>query len=259
MTPSNATTQANATTRVLVTRPKHQQSQFLQLCKQAGFDTLSLPCIDILPVASDLSLDDVKQADLIIFTSRNAVDFANTLLPLPWKNANVYAIGRATERALTKAGQPVVTAPLEPYNSEAFITWYETQAKPNNVLIVKGVGGRDQIETRLQSDNVSVNVKAVYKRVTPVVSDAERHRIFCETPPHVVSVTSDDVLRNLVNLAGPEYAHVLHGTYLVVNSERCANLAVRLGFDHKPRVASPPGDEGQLTAISALLNEQHSM
>lgn len=248
--------ESNTTVRVLVTRPKHQQAEFLASCKEAGFDTISLPCIDILPVECDIKKEHVEQAELIFFTSRNAVEFAQAIRPLPWNGASVYAIGRATERALSKLGQKLIHPPVEPYTSEAFLKWYATQTPIKSALIIKGIGGRNLIESHLQSNHVEVVVKPVYKRVTPVVSDAERHRVFIDTPPHIISVTSDDVLRNLVNIAGPSYADILHATQLVVNSERCADMAVRLGFDHSPKVASPPGDVGQMAAIMTCLSDR---
>jgi len=240
---------------VLVTRPKHQQSSFIARCTDAGLDTLSLPCIDILPVDCSINTTEIAAADFVFFTSRNAVEFAHTLLPLPWKGASVYCIGRATQRALASFNQELAHPPIEPYNSEAFISWLKTQPAISSALIIKGVGGRDLLETYLEDTGASVTVKNVYKRVTPVVSDAERQRIFIDTPPDVISVTSDDVLRNLVNIAGPTYAHELHATPIVVNSERCANLAVRLGFDHGPIIASPPGDDGQIDGIKQWLKE----
>lgn len=246
---------ANSKIRVLVTRPKHQQSLFLKSCDDAGLETITLPCIDILPVECELKKAVVKQSELIIFTSRNAVEFANTINPLPWKKANVYAIGRATERVLGNLGQTLVHPPVEPYSSEAFLEWFETQKPIKSALIIKGIGGRDLIETQLQSSGVNVEVMSVYKRVTPVVSDAERQRVFVDTPPHIISITSDDVLRNLVNIAGPAYASVLHATQLVVNSERCADMASRLGFDLGAIVAHPPGDVGQMAAIMGCVAE----
>jgi len=245
-------------TRVLVTRPKHQQSLFLKRCDEAGLETVTLPCIDILPVECELNTNDVQQSDLVLFTSRNAVEFAHAINPLPWKNASVYAIGRATERVLGNLGQDLVHPPVEPYSSEAFLEWYETQKPVKSVLIVKGMCGRDLIETQLHASGVNVVTKSVYKRVIPVVSDAERQRVFVDTPPHIISITSDDVLRNLVNIAGPAYASVLHSTQLVVNSERCADMAVRLGFDHRAKIAYPPGDVGQMAAILDCIAEFES-
>jgi len=247
--------------RVLVTRPKHQQSNFLDLCKQAGLDTVSLPCIDILPNDCPIEHGDISTADIVLFTSRNAVEFAHAVHPLPWPGVSVHAIGRATQRMLEKLSQKTIQEPIPPYTSEAFIDWYEQQdqqyrVQTRNALIIKGVGGRDAIETYLRSVGTHVDVKEVYKRVTPVVSDAERKRVFEQTPPDIISVTSDDVLRNLVNIAGSEYSRQLHDTPLVVNSERCKELAARLGFNHSAQVASPPGDEGQLKAISASAREQ---
>lgn len=245
-------------TRVLVTRPKHQQSLFLKSCNDAGLETVTLPCIDILPVECELTKADVKQSELVLFTSRNAVEFAHATNPLPWKNANVYAIGRATERVLSKLGQCLVHPPVEPYSSEAFLEWYETQKPIKSALIVKGMGGRDLIETQLQAAGVNVVIKPVYKRVTPVVSDSERQRVFVDTPPHIISITSDDVLRNLVNIAGPAYASVIHSAQLVVNSDRCADMAARLGFDQPAKVAYPPGDVGQMAAILDCIAEFES-
>jgi len=242
-------------TRVLVTRPKHQQSLFLKSCDDAGLETVTLPCIDILPVECELTTDHVRQSELVFFTSRNAVEFAHAINPLPWKNANVYAIGRATERVLGKLGQTLVHPPVEPYNSEAFLEWYKTQKPIKSALIIKGMCGRDLIETQLQASGVEVTTKSVYKRVIPVVSDAERQRVFVETPPHIISITSDDVLRNLVNIAGPAYASVLHSAQLVVNSERSADMATRLGFDHRAKIAHPPRDVGQLAAILDCVAE----
>ncbi len=246
-------TKSRNAARVLVTRPKHQQSAFLARCSDAGLETLSLPCIDILPVDCSISSAEIEAAEFVFFTSRNAVEFAHALQPLPWNDASVFCIGRATQRSLNKFDQALTHPPIEPFTSEAFIDWLKTQPAVNSALIVKGVGGRDLIETYLAEAGASVTVKDVYKRVTPVVSDAERQRIFVDTPPDIISVTSDDVLRNLVNIAGPTYAHELHATPIVVNSERCADLAVRLGFDHAPIIASPPGDDGQIDGIKQWL------
>jgi len=245
-------------TRVLVTRPKHQQSLFLKSCNDAGLEAITLPCIDILPVECSLTSAAINQAELVLFTSRNAVEFAHAINPLPWHNARVYAIGRATQRVLTKLGQELVHPPVEPYSSEAFLSWYKTQPPITSLLIVKGMCGRDLIESQLQAGGVDVVIKSVYKRVIPVVSDSERHRVFVEMPPDIISITSDDVLRNLVNIAGPAYASVLHSAQLVVNSERCADMAVRLGFDHRPKIAYPPGDVGQLAAILECVSESVS-
>jgi len=186
------------------------------------------------------------------------VEFAHATNPLPWNNASVYAIGRATERVLSKLGQALTHPPVEPYNSEAFLDWYKTQEPIKSALIISGMGGRDLIETQLKASGVDVLIRSVYKRVIPVVSDAERQRVFVETPPDIISITSDDVLRNLVNIAGPAYASVLHSTQLVVNSERSADMAARLKFDHRAIVAYPPGDVGQLAAILDCVGEFES-
>ncbi len=249
---NNRTDEHNSKPRVLITRPKHQQAEFIDHCKQAGFEPQSLPCMDILPESSDLTAQDIKQAKLIFFTSRNAVEFAHNIVPFPWADSSekmVCAVGRATTRMLSKLQQKTSHPPIAPYNSEAFVTWMKNQPLPATALIITGKGGRDVVETYLLEQGCNVVVKAVYKRVLPAISDAQRLKVFLEEPPDIISVTSDDVLRNLVNIAGPEYADVIRQLPLVVNSNRCAQLAERLDFELPAIVANPPGDEGQLAAL----------
>ncbi len=73
-------------------------------------------------------------------------------------------------------------------------------------------------------------------------------RIFSHSPPDIISITSNESLDNLVILAG-EFLPELLRIPLVVNSQRAADQAMRLGFLVTPLVASPPGDQGQIDAI----------
>ncbi len=241
--------------RVLVTRPKHQQANFIEICTKAGIEPISLPCMDILPVSFSLEQQELDNAELVFFTSRNAVEFVHESLALPWMGKNVLTIGKATQRMLNKLNQPVSHQPIAPYTSEAFIEWYSTQSPASSVILFKGVGGRKLIEEHFLERGISLQVKEVYKRVIPVISDAARQLAFVDNAPDIISVTSDDVLRNLVNIAGPLYANQLKATPLVVNSKRCAALAARLGFDYPALVADPAGDEGQLAAVKSWVTQ----
>ncbi len=242
--------------KVLVTRAKHQQADFIERCHAAGMEPISLPCMDILPVEFSLTQNNIDSADLVFFTSRNAVDFTHAHSPLPWVGKSVLAIGRATERILSRLGQPVAHPPVAPYTSEAFIEWYAQQAPATSAMLIKGVGGRKLLEAHFNDRAIPLNVVEVYKRVIPAVSDSERRRVFVDNAPDIISVTSDDVLRNLVNIAGPAFANQLKATQLVVNSERNAALAVRLGFDYAAIVASPAGDEGQIAAVMEWMGSR---
>ncbi len=239
--------------RVLVTRPAHQQSLFIDRCIALELIPISMPCIDILPVDVNIPAALVNNTELILFTSRNAVDFAHNRRPLPWLGKKVYALGDATARALDRLKQPLASRPMSPFTSEAFINWLSTQPPCSRALIIKGVGGRNVIEAYFNKLKTPVDILDVYKRVQPVVSDAERQRVFADQRADIVSVTSDEGLRNLVHIAGARYGNVLHRLPLIVNRDRTAALAARLGFEHTALVAHPPGDNGQIKILTEWL------
>jgi len=94
-----------------------------------------------------------------------------------------------------------------------------------------------------------VSTQSVYARMQPEVSPELIRALFDHQTPDVVSVTSDENLRNLMNLCRP-YIEQLRETSLVVNSQRCADLAVEQGFREHIMVANPPGDAGQLACLN---------
>ena len=239
--------------RLLVTRPRHQQQAFIQHSEALGFEAISLPCLDILPLHFEITLAELQAHELVLLTSRNAVDFVHRILPLPWPDTAVLAIGPATAHALQKLGQTLIRTPVAPYTSEAFLAWLSTRPVPASLAIVKGADGRQLIETTLRERGSRITPIAVYRRVMPVLNNADKHRVFVDSRPDVISVTSDNILRNLVEIAGPEYTAALFHLPIIVNSDRCAGLAARLGFKQAAIVAHQPGDAGQIEALRLWL------
>ena len=98
----------------------------------------------------------------------------------------------------------------------------------------------------------------MYRRHLPRADDATLFEAFITCAPDIVSVTSDAVLHNLMALASPHHADRLLSLPLVVNSARCASLAQQLGFEHPARIATPPGNAGQLQALREWLDTWHA-
>jgi len=201
---------------VLITRPAGQAELFKKQCELAGFNTTTLPCVQIQFLEAKLVLSELQQASQVVFTSTNAVHGAQQLLPFPWTQVSVCALGPATERALNDLGQPLNRKATTPYNSEALLSGLQVDGMPPDLTIIKGVGGRSW----LSAANIDV-----------------------------ICVTSDEILRNLMSLAGERFASGLLNLPLICNSERCANLARSLGFKFPAMVASAPGDSGQLARL----------
>jgi len=234
--------------KLLITRPIAQQEPFAGNCRDLGFDTVALPCIEIIPVDAALPMPLINSAELILFTSRNAVVAAHRLQPLPWPDARIEAIGNATADALIEFGQPLARPPTPPYTSEAFLDTHKSdEPQISRLLLIKGEGGRDLIERTLGFVGVQISVVPVYRRARPEFDATSLDWASLD----IISVTSDEILRNLMDLAGTGHTPLLKQLPLVVNSQRCAALAKELGFTHPALIASPAGNTGQTIRLKA--------
>jgi len=235
--------------RVLITRPAGQQQDFAIHCKQLGFDVCLLPCL--LITARHIDQKELQQLrsthETVLFTSANAVRCAHAIVPLPWPDTLVHAIGAATANTLQTHGQAVHLQPQSPFNSEAYLAQLEQQT-PTSLLIIKGQGGRGLLQPHLSAAGWQVNTLDVYDRVMPTHSPQLIDAVFTPAQPDIISVTSDEVLKNLYQLC-TLHRDAMLTTPLVVNSERCAKLARELGFTAETLVAVPAGDSGQLECL----------
>lgn len=237
--------------RLLVTRPLERQEPFGTRARALGFDTLPFPCVRIVPEAAGKipPTDALEAADRVLFTSRAAVDAVARLAPFPWPTVSIIAIGRATAAALSEQGQSLVEGPIAPYTSEALLSTWEPEPAFERVIVFKGRGGRTVLAERLRQRGTHVSSVDVYRREPPVVSDSLRRRMLIEQRPDIVSVTSDELLENLVTLAGDALPALLP-LPLIVNSERCLTQARARRFTGDVRVAQAAGDDGQLAALA---------
>ena len=244
--------------RVLVTRPRHQAFEFIQLLKNAGVQTFELPCIDIVfKNKQSLSTEQKEHAlrsNWWIFTSANAVSGAHEcgLLPNNHSAIKVAAIGQATTRSLQKYAIPISFAPVENLNSEQLLNLIKLQIKQaDKISIVRGDTGREFLKNSIVALGNEVHYLEVYHRQLPTLTTTETKQILISAMPCVISITSDLSLLNLLQLLPGSVHEQLLACPLVVNSERCAKLAKERGFHNRIQVACPPGDQGQLTALSA--------
>ena len=244
----------DARPRLLVTRPAARQEPFAGRARALGFETLAFPCVEIvpLPAFAPPPLPTLASYDAVLFVSRHAVEALVARGSPPWPGVRTLAIGEATGAALERAGQPLARAPVPPYTSEALIDALEREPPLGRLLVVRGRGGRRVLEARQRERGTRVETLEVYERRRPEPDERARRHALIERPPAILSVTSDEILDNLVALAG-DALPALRPLPLVVNSERGAALARRRGFAGPLTVARPAGDEGQLAALGRWL------
>jgi uroporphyrinogen-III synthase len=236
---------------ISVTRAAHQAENLASMIHACQGRVIRFPAIEIWPgQAPDAARQLLQQRwDWIIFVSPNAVRFALKLLPgSQWGEAGVGAVGAATAKQLQQAGKSVDLIPRQSYDSEGLLSLPElSNLQDRAVLIVRGEGGRALLGETLEARGGKVRYAEVYRRVKP---KTPVDRLLQRWPEEIqlVTVTSNEVLNNLVELLGEPGWPILSRTPIMVISERMQREAVRLGFDEIIR-ASAADDSSLVAAI----------
>ena len=252
---------------VLVTRPRHQATGFMQQIELHNGKALSFPSIEIQPL--ELSdelvnlLTRINQYDMLIFISANAVKYCVGLLqelkigPQDIKS-KIAVIGKATNAAATAAGFHVAIQPASGFNSDALLKRSELQAKQiqsKNILILRGCGGLEQLPKELTQRGAEVAIAEVYKRRIPLhdiqIKRQQLSQSWAELAISDITVTSNESLQNLYDMLEAPGRDEMLSAHLIVPSQRCAQLAKQLGFK-SCKIAQSAADQHMMEALVAV-------
>jgi uroporphyrinogen-III synthase len=247
--------------RVLVTRPADQAGPLCQLINGAGGEALRLPTLDIRdPDPLNLArmnavIDALEIYDLAVFISVNAVargmEFIRARRTWP-TTVKVATVGASSAQTLARYGLTVDLVPTHQFNSEALLALEELRdMRGKRVVIFRGNGGRDVLRDALIQRGAVVDYVEVYRRVCPVIDPGDIVHYWQPGAVDLVTITSNESLQNLHDMAGPQGRPLLREMRLVVISQRQVVLAAELGFRHEPLVAANAGDEA---IFDVLLN-----
>ena len=220
---------------ILVTRPAHQAAGLCDLIEAQGGRAEKFPALEILPPRDPASARTslLEARGVLIFVSPNAVNFGLRLLQgssLP-EQALLAAVGKGTALALREAGYPVDLIPAERFDSEGLLALPELQQLAGRqVVIVRGDGGRALLGDTLQQRGAELVYAEVYRRHCPRGDPADLLYRWDQIVD-LVTVTSNEVLRNLINLLGEVGWRQLKRTPLLVISQRMQIEAENLGFE----------------------------
>lgn len=232
---------------ILILRPAGQAIETIQLVEQQGWRAMSFPTIEIAAANQAKNLEIFSRLDSfrwIIFISQNAVHYFVSQLPedhgaLP----AIAAVGKATSQALQNAGLLVTIQPEENFSSEGLLnTAALQQVEGQEILIVRGNGGRELLAETLSQRGAQVSYAEVYQRRLP---KADTGWLVQNWRPHVsvILATSNQLVDNLVTLIGNAVGDLLFETPILVISPRMQQHAEQLGFKKIWLAEGPTNDQ----------------
>jgi uroporphyrinogen-III synthase len=228
---------------VLVTRPRELAQGLAKRVADAGGRAILFPVIEIEPLPQS---GPVGRYDMVVFVSPSAVRHGSR-----WVGAGrkTLAVGAGTAHEIRKYGQEVIF-PASGADSEGLLELPElAQLSGQQVLIVRGQGGRSLLGDTLRERGARVEYAECYRRVRPRVDAAPLLAAWVDA----VTVNSGEALQNLVALLGAEGQQRLRDTPLFVPHRRVAQQAESAGL-RKVLIAGP-GDDEMIERLVAYFSD----
>lgn len=186
--------------QVLVTRPAREAARWVAELQARGWPAQALPLIDIAPPLDPQPVRTAWQQlaanAAVMFVSGQAVEhffaLADAAVHARWcvgaLTTHAWSPGPGTSAALRRAGLPegqIDAPPAEAgqFDSEALWARVAGQCRPGQrVLIVRGgdaqgrSAGRDWLAQQLTAAGVSVATVVAYRRIAPVLDEAQQRQ-----------------------------------------------------------------------------------
>jgi len=271
-----------STKTIVVTRPSGQARQLIEVLtssiEQSGVakrslpEIVSLPLLTIVPKA-DHSLADhiattLKDADLAIFVSPNAIECVMRLLERDWQEFSkkiipIGVMGGSSKLALQNhgIGQEKNPTPVlipkdhERWDSEGL--WQELQSlgwdfKNKKIVIFKGDGGREWLTDTLLNAGATVEAISVYTRVPLDLANPAWHVIReMDFSKSLWLLTSSEAVRYLGQVVKDQFPQGLQTASALCPHHNITEAAQAIGFGEVFTTES--GDEALIKASLAWL------
>ncbi|MCS3903233.1 uroporphyrinogen-III synthase [Methylohalomonas lacus] len=252
---------------IWVTRPAAQATNLLAALEAAGWSAVAVPTLAIVAAADSDALQrqargQLAAANAAVFISRNAVDWLWRVLgddaAALLAGKRLLAVGPGTAATLRERGFNDVVMPDAGADSEALLARSELATPAGeNIVIVRGRGGREKLATTLRERGAQVDYLEVYVRQHDETTQARLPQLWREQPPAAIVVSSRAGLDALRAMTPAEWQPRLRATPLICLGERLAATTAALGFRHCQAVAAGGGDAGIVAALRQSLAVGH--
>jgi len=278
---------------IIVTRPAGQARQLIEqltaslkseglvkLGQQGLPQILSLPLLTIIPKGAEPGSSEIdpladqivtilKDADLAIFVSPNAIECTMRLLGRSWQEFSnrkipIGVMGGSSRATLQHHGiglEEIPTTIFLPENNAHWDSeglWQELQSlhwnwSERKVVIFKGEGGRDWLADTLATAGATVHAISVYARVPLSIAsptwEAVRKMDFSQS---LWLLTSSEAVRYLGDVIKDEFAQTLLSASAICSHQNIGEAAKMIGFGKV--LICEPGDEGLIKASQVWLS-----
>lgn len=241
---------------ILVTRPEPQAQGTIEALNQLGWQVYHFPTIRINKtdsLATEQTRSRLKASDWLIFISQPAVQhFFSDFNAKELSYQKIAAVGKATKKALLEKNIQVDACPESATNSEALLELpVFNQIRNQNIVIVRGVGGRELLHQTLANRGANVSYLEVYERLL-ASPDKDLIRQHWDNDIDVVICTSNQLLENYLKLAEPLLGNKIFNKPMLVISSRMLTFAKQAGFS-KIWLADGPGNDQMIKTIKTHL------
>ena len=223
---------------VVITRAQSQAIDLADALRAAQAVPLQYPSLEIQPIAvaglSNLA-KRLARIDWLIFISRNAVTHGVAALRRAgvWPCSNrLAAIGPGTAAQLQACGATNVLYPEVSADTEALLARMQGHGcAGQQVLIVKGAGGRALLAEALRGRGCEVSELVCYQRVCPPIDLRPLLAQYEAGHVHALTAFSAEALGNFVTRLGPAAPALLRQLPVFTVHPRIAAEAKRLGAE----------------------------
>jgi uroporphyrinogen-III synthase len=267
---------------IVITRPSGQARQQVELLhkaiEQSGISSssvniISLPLLTIVPKDNEQLADHIasalKDADLAIFVSPNAIESVMRLLERNWQDFSkkiipIGVMGGSSRLALNNHGIGLEESPtslLMPqdngqWDSEGL--WQELQKLgwdwvTKKIVIFKGDGGREWLADTLKKAGATVEAISTYSRIPLDLDNPAWQSIRAiDFSTSLWILTSSEAVRYLGNVAKDQFSQSLNHATAICPHYNIADAAEAIGFGEV--FTTDPGDEAMIKATLAWLS-----
>ena len=232
---------------ILITRQIDQSKKFSSLLNEKNIKNIIFPVIYIENISlTKKNIKDIESAELIIFTSQNAVSsIKSNLSSINISNKKIAAIGKSTEKYLNELNINVDITPKKDFTSEALLAEIKDNKIINNkVLIVKGMGGRDLLHNEISKNNIILNDLNIYKRCLP----KNFNNLNLNEISHIC-ITSIEILNNFSKIMNIMKKNITENMIFVCGNQRIANEVLKIYKNNKLIISKNPSNKEMLKTL----------